>query len=140
MSNRNLTKLKGAIQQREPLFTNVLFGHQKTPEHGYEWKDITIQGGIGDAVIDLSYTVLPKGETVIMVRKLIGNVRVLVPYEVDVRLHHSGLAGSVTFFDYEEPKFFNQTLHLQTAGYEESTRKIKIITSMLSGDIEVKRI
>jgi lia operon protein LiaF len=49
---------RNAIHEHEPLFKNVLFGHQKTPEQGYEWKDINIQGGIGDAVIDLSYTAL----------------------------------------------------------------------------------
>ena len=61
----------------KPLFQNKLFGGQKTPDHEYEWNDINIQTGFGDAVIDLSYTVLPKGESVIFIRNVMGKVTVL---------------------------------------------------------------
>ena len=60
--------------KEQPLFQNRHFGQQKTPDHDYEWNDMNIQVGIGDAVIDLSYTVLPKDETVIFIRNVMGKV------------------------------------------------------------------
>ncbi|RAK20535.1 lia operon protein LiaF [Anoxybacillus vitaminiphilus] len=125
--------------RRKPLLKNVLFGTQKTPEHVYEWNDVNVQTGIGDTIIDLSYTLLPKGESVIVIRNILGNIQIIVPYEIEVSVHHSVIAGSVTIFEHSEMKVWNETLHFQTAGYENAPQKIKIVTSMIVGNLEVKR-
>ncbi|RSK50676.1 cell wall-active antibiotics response protein [Bacillus canaveralius] len=128
------------VVRKKPLFDNVLFGQQKTPERVYEWNDINIQAGFGDTVIDLSYTVLPPGETVVFIRNFIGNVQILVPYDLEVSIHHSVIAGSIKVFNFQEPKAFNRTFLLQTPGYETQEQKIKIFTSLIVGDVEVKRV
>ncbi|WP_026678272.1 cell wall-active antibiotics response protein LiaF [Fictibacillus gelatini] len=131
---------KDAVCRRPIVLKNVLFGKQKTTDHVYDWNDINIQTGIGDTVIDLSNTILPKSECVISIRNLVGNVQILVPYDVEVSVHHSIIAGSMAVFDYREPRLFNETLNVQTPGYGDSVQKIKIITSMITGNLEVKRI
>ncbi|WP_445613546.1 cell wall-active antibiotics response protein LiaF [Geobacillus sp. YF-1] len=128
------------IIERQPLFCNVLFGRQATPEHVYEWDDVNIQTGIGDTVIDVSNTVLPKGEAVIMVRGLIGHVRVLVPYEVETKVVHSAIVGGATVFGHATEQLFNQTFLYQTPSYQAAERKLKIVTSMMIGHLEVKRL
>ncbi len=128
------------LVRKKPLFENVFFGEKRTPEHVYEWNDVNIQTGIGDTVIDLSYTVLPRGETVIFIRKLIGNVHVLIPYDVEVNVNHSVITGRAVIFENREERFFNQSLIVQTEGYEKAEQKIKIITSFLLGDLEVRRV
>lgn len=125
--------------RRFPLFKNDLFGHKKTPDHVYEWNDINIQGIYGDTVIDLSNTVLPKGESVILIRNLIGNVTILVPYDIEVCVNHSAIAGSAEVFKHHDSRLFNQTMIYQTPNYEESEQRIKLVTSMLIGNLEVKR-
>ncbi|MEH7384463.1 cell wall-active antibiotics response protein LiaF [Bacillus sp. JJ1521] len=127
------------IVKRQPLFKNIIFGQQKTPEYVYEWNDVNIQSGIGDTIIDLSYTVLPKGESVIFIRNVIGNVQVFVPYEVEVKVHHSVLYGGTTIFENRDTKTMNQTLHYQTQEYDNAEHKLKIVTTVGVGDLEVKR-
>ena len=136
----SLTLEKETLIRHKPLFGNQLFGQQKTPDQVYEWSDINIQTGIGDTVIDLSYTVLPKGETVIYIRNLIGNIQVLVPYDVEISVNHSVLAGSIEIFGAQESKVINQTLHVQTAGFDQAEQRVKIFTSIPVGDLEVKRV
>ncbi|MFS0637992.1 cell wall-active antibiotics response protein LiaF [Mesobacillus foraminis] len=128
------------LVEQSPLFKNTFFGHQKTPEHVYEWDDINILAGVGDSIIDLSYTVLPKGETVIFIRNIIGHIKIFVPYDMEVNIRHSTLAGAADVLDHHQDRAFNQSLVLKTPGYEQAEQKIKIFTSMLIGDIEVKRI
>ncbi|MDR7077134.1 lia operon protein LiaF [Neobacillus niacini] len=134
------------VQQEEmliksqPLFENILFGQQKTPSGVYEWNDINIQSGIGDTIIDLSYTVLPKGETIIFIRNVFGNIQIQVPYEIEVSVHHSCVVGATTVFDHHQSQVFNQAFHLKTAGYEHAEQKVKIFTSLLVGNLEVRRI
>lgn len=134
------------VQQEEtlikskPLFENILFGQQKTPSGVYEWNDINIQSGIGDTIIDLSYTVLPKGETVIFIRNVFGNIQIQVPYEVEVSVHHSCVVGATTVFDHHQSQVFNQAFHLKTSDYDQAEQKVKIFTSLLVGNLEVSRI
>lgn len=133
-------KSEQPVIEQSSLFKNMMFGHQKTPDHVYEWNDINIVTGIGDTVVDFSYTVLPKGETVIFIRNFIGNIKVFIPYDVEVNVRHSALAGSSDVLDYKKERAFNQVLSVKTPGYDQADQKIKIFTSMFVGDLEVKRI
>ena len=126
--------------KEQPLLQNRFFGGQKTPDHVYEWNDVNIQGGMGDTVIDLSYTVLPKGETVIFIRNMIGKVKILIPYDVEVSVNHSVLYGSAKILDFYESSYMNRQMKVETAQYEQTEQKVKIFTSMMIGDIEVKRV
>lgn len=124
----------------KPLFENIFFGQQKTPSSVYEWNDINIQSGIGDTIIDLSYTVLPKGETIIFIRNIIGNIQIQIPYEIEVSVQHSCVVGSTNVFENQQGQVFNQAFQLKTAGYEQAEQKVKIFTSLLVGNLEVSRI
>jgi lia operon protein LiaF len=126
--------------KREKIFENKFFTSQMTPEHVYEWNDVNIQVGIGNTVIDLSDTVLPKGEAIISIRSLIGNVQVLVPYEVEVHVNHSVMAGTVAIFQDQEQRVVNETIVYETAEYVQAEQKVKLITSVIAGNLEVKRV
>lgn len=128
------------ITRPQVLFKNILFGRQRTSEDIYEWHDINIHVGLGDSRIDLSNTVLPKGESVILIRNFIGNIQILVPYDIEVSVSHSVIAGTTNIFDSTSEKMYNQTVAYRTENYDESLQKIKIITSMGMGRLEVKRI
>ncbi len=130
----------GNLITREPLLENLVSGEQRTPEHTYEWNDINIQTGVGDTIIDLSYTVLPPGETVIIIRNIIGNIKILIPYDLEVSVNHSVMVGSVDILTFHGKKLFNQNIQVQTPDYDKQQQKIKIFTSLIVGDIEVRRI
>ncbi len=125
--------------EKKILFTNKWFGRQQTQGISYEWNDINIQSIAGETVIDLTYTVLPKGEPFIMVRHLFGVVKIVVPFDVEVSIHHSVLFGAVDILDHRDDTITNRVIHLQTEGYQAANQKIKIVTSMIAGKIEVIR-
>ncbi|MCZ2846258.1 MAG: cell wall-active antibiotics response protein LiaF [Candidatus Bathyarchaeota archaeon] len=122
------------------MFKSLFYGQQKTPEEIYDWDDVNIQTGIGDTRIDLSNTVLAKGEAVISIRNFIGNIQVLVPYDIEISVSHSVITGTTIIFEEANEKLLNQTLQFRTDNYQEAQQKIKIITSMGIGRLEVKRI
>ncbi|WP_246939220.1 cell wall-active antibiotics response protein LiaF [Bacillus pinisoli] len=138
--SRNIdTSDQESLIKVEPLLQQRLFGDEKTSELTYEWNDINIHGGFGNRVIDLSNTVLPD-EAIISIRHFVGNITVYVPYEVEVSLLHSSLLGRVNIFGNTGERLINQTLSYKTQDYLINKPRVKIITSILSGDIEVKRI
>ncbi|MEK4966526.1 cell wall-active antibiotics response protein LiaF [Cytobacillus sp. FSL R7-0696] len=136
---RKADERKEAVVQKKNLLTNKISGHQNTSEEVYEWGDINIQCGLGDTEIDLSYTVLPNQENIIFIKNLIGNVRIYIPYDVEVSINHSVIVGSSQIFDLVEKRAFNRNYIFETENYNQTEQKVKIVTSLIVGDIEVKR-
>ncbi len=132
-------KLAEEFIVKKPLFQNKWVGNQETKDHIYEWDDINIQCGVGDTVVDLTNTVLPKGESVIFIRNFIGNVQVVVPYDLELSIIHSSLVGTTNIFSHKSESMFNQTTIYRSGNYLEVNRKIKIVTALFIGDLEVRR-
>ena len=126
--------------QVKPVFTQRLFGNQETSDHAFPWRDINIHGFFGDRIIDLSNTVLPDDTAVISIRHVIGDIEIHVPYEVEVSIHHSSIIGRAVIFGEYHADLVNQMISYKTPNYDTASIRVKIITSLISGDIEVKRI
>jgi lia operon protein LiaF len=122
----------------EPLLQQRLFGDQKTSDEAFRWNDINIFGGFGNRIIDLSKTVLPD-EPVISIRHFIGNIKIYVPYDVEVSVHHSSLFGRTKILGEVNERLINHSLSYRTKDYHRKKPCVNIITSIWSGDLEVRR-
>ncbi|MBA4535575.1 cell wall-active antibiotics response protein [Bacillus aquiflavi] len=130
---------KATMVKKEPFIKNSLFGNKKIGTQVYEMDDINIHTGIGDTIIDLSMTMLPQGESMIVIRGLVGNIKLLVPYDVDVYVNHSVFVGKINIFDVQEEGFNKNCIYVSKE-YSAAARKLKILTSIVVGDIEVRNI
>jgi len=120
-------------------FKRSWMGSQRLGNDTYEWDDINFSVGIGDTIIDLGNTLLPKDDNVVIIRKGFGRTRILVPTGIGVMLEHSSMRGAV-HFDQEVYHLNNESLKLYSEDYDEATRRLKIITNTLFGDLEVIRV
>ncbi|MFD3446189.1 cell wall-active antibiotics response protein LiaF [Microbacteriaceae bacterium 4G12] len=121
----------------QPFLKNMFIGNHRIMNHIYQLDDINIWYGVGDVHIDFTMAMIPEGETVIIIHGLIGNVRLYVPYDIEVSVNHSVLVGNISMLGHEE-KGFNKNVILRTEQYADSSRRIKIISSLLIGDMEVR--
>ncbi|PTY86390.1 hypothetical protein B5V90_12245 [Heyndrickxia sporothermodurans] len=127
------------INRKQTYIKNKLFGSQRIENNIYKMDDINLQCGQEKTVIDYSMTMLPLGESTVMIRGIAGNIQLLIPYDVAITVNHSSFTGNVKIYDMEE-NVFNQNIIYYSENYEESSRKIKIITSLPIGDFEVKHV
>ncbi|WP_017471102.1 cell wall-active antibiotics response protein LiaF [Amphibacillus jilinensis] len=127
------------LEEEELLFSNRWFGKQQTGAKPYQWQDINCQTLFGQTIINLNQTVLPKGEPTLVLHHLVGTITLIIPYDVEVSIHHSVLAGSVDIFGYGDDRIVNRTVHYRTKNYQTAPQRIKIYTSMIAGQIEVRR-
>ncbi|MGM7636856.1 cell wall-active antibiotics response protein LiaF [Bacillus sp. Hm123] len=126
-----------------PFMKSRLFSVQSTPEQPYEWKDIHIQGGLGDIHIDVSNTVLPKGTAVISIRQAMGKVKIDVPYETPIRIRYAALAGKACLFQRFPTSVWNDTFYYEDqrqVEQEGAENVVVILVSTLFGDLEVNRV
>lgn len=117
-------------------FKRNWLGNERIGNTVYEWDDINFTIFMGDTIIDLGNTILPKDESYVIVRKGFGKTRILVPAGIGVMIEHSAFKGKVRF---ENDVFAlnNESVKLYGQQYDENTRKIKLITTVLIGDLEV---
>lgn len=123
----------------QPIFKQFFYGDQETDNTAYEWHDINIQGGIGDRTIDLSNTVLPNETAIVSIRHLVGNITIYIPYEVEFVIHHSAIFGRAYILNEQHHQMTNQVLSYRTKNFDTNVPRVKIITSLISGNIEVIR-
>ncbi|GAA0306560.1 lia operon protein LiaF [Gracilibacillus halotolerans] len=112
------------------------FGRVEKGEQPYSWEDMNVQAIVGELVIDLNNTMLPSEDAVIVCRHLVGTIRIIVPYDVDIVIDHSVLYGDVQIFEKIEKGVFNRRFNYET---NESPQRIKIYSQMLAGKLEVVR-
>lgn len=123
---------KGSIHNR-------FFAAQSTPVDAYEWKDIHIQGFVGDLFIDATQTVLPKKTSIVSIRQGFGKVKIVLPYEIPVRIYYNTILGDAQFFTDDKQRIWNGAVHTEN-GYP-SDGKTEMIISITTwmGDVEVIR-
>ncbi|MEK3887131.1 cell wall-active antibiotics response protein LiaF [Bacillus sp. FSL K6-3431] len=130
---------KPSYKKRTPFIKNRLFGNKRIVNEVFEWDDINIQCGFGDTVIDLGMTMFPPGESVVVIRSFVGDVQLLVPFDANIIVNHSTISGKLTVFN-EESELFNSNLIYYPDSGETALRTVKIITNVMIGNVEVKRI
>jgi len=126
-----------AYIQTDPYFKSKLIGEYRNFPQGYAIEDINLQTGFGDVSIDLSDTIIPQGETVILIRGMIGNIYLNVPSDVGISVQMSLLVGKMNLLQ-DSKTALNLTQKYQSVDYKNASRKIKIVVNLLAGDIEVK--
>lgn len=120
-------------------FKRQWIGNQRFGSNTYEWNDINMAIISGDTIIDLGNTLLPKDDNVVIIRKGFGRTRLLVPTGIGVMLEHSTMVGQVTF-ENESYQLKNESIKLYSQDYDDATRRLKVITNTLFGDVEVIQI
>lgn len=120
-------------------FKREWFGNQRIGANVYEWDDINFSVLSGDTLIDLGNTILPKTDNVILIRKGFGRTRIIVPVGTSIMLEHSAMSGKV-MFEGNVYKLKNESIKMYNSQYDDNSRKLKIVTSTLIGDIEVIQI
>lgn len=126
-------------RRTEPMFKNVLLGQVKTPDAIYELEDMNFQFGIGDVVLDFSQALIPEGESIILIRGILGKITLLIPYDVEVSIQVSAAVGKLHLFENSQ-RYFNTSETFTSSEYSQANRKLKIALSTLVGEIEVKHL
>lgn len=126
-------------EHNEQKQKNRWFGNERIGTQVYEWDDINIDLISGDTIIDLGNTILPKDDNIVIVRKGFGRTRILVPYGIGLVVEHAALYGSISF-DGEIHALHNESIKLYSEDYDQTSRRLKILTNTFVGDTEVIRV
>ncbi|WP_051302209.1 cell wall-active antibiotics response protein LiaF [Salibacterium aidingense] len=127
----------------EPIVTpshkNVFIGDFKLMKRRFALQDMNVKYGMGDIAIDFSKAIIDEGETVIVLQGGIGDVDLYIPYDLNVSIQASAALGDINILEHRE-EGLNKEAIVQTDYYKEAPRKVKILISVILGDIDVRYV
>ena len=101
--------------------------------------DINLFRLMGKDTIHLEHVILSNHDNVIILRKLVGTTRIIVPVDVEVSLSVNSLYGDLNFFDQPKRALRNEQFHQETKDYLKSPKSVKILLTTMVGNVEVVR-
>ncbi|WP_054949076.1 cell wall-active antibiotics response protein LiaF [Numidum massiliense] len=125
-----------AFADRSPKVTHSLIGNLYLTGPRWELTDMDIWHGIGDVKIDLSRAFVHEGETVVIVNGWIGDIDIFVPYDLDMAVSCHVNIGDINVFGNEDGGL-NRSVTIETADYQTSTRRVRIVINLIIGDVDV---
>ena len=103
------------------------------------FNDINLFRLMGKDTIHLEHVILTNHDNVIILRKIVGTTRIIVPIDVEVSLSVNSLYGDLTFLDQPKRALRNEQFHQETRDYLKSPKSVKILLTTMIGDVEVVR-
>lgn len=100
---------------------------------------LELSNSVGDYFIDFSKAFIPEKETPIIVRGWIGDVKMIIPEDIPVKIHSKISVGDIRIFE-QKTDSLNRTLEFKTIGYDEATRKLNIIVDLKIGSIRIDKV
>lgn len=101
------------------------------------FEDINLIRLSGSDTIDLESVIVRGTDNVIVIRKIYGPTKILVPIDVAVQLNVASIYGSVTFLDKPGYDLRNASIKIASPDYDKSQKRVKIIVNTLAGPTEV---
>jgi lia operon protein LiaF len=93
--------------------------------------------GIGDIDLDMSRASFPVGLTTYRFSGFVGDINVVVPAGVGVKVKTANVVSDIKLGDQQEEAMFS-TVELATPNYANAERKLELLTSLFVGDIQVR--
>ncbi|MBN6188181.1 cell wall-active antibiotics response protein [Aneurinibacillus sp. BA2021] len=119
-----------------PQHKHSLIGNLFLTGSRWELQNMNVWHGIGDVKIDLSRAHIPDGETVIIINGWIGDVDIYVPYDLAISLTATINLGDIDVFGNKQGGI-NRSMTLSTSGYLDASKRVRLVVSLLIGDIDV---
>ncbi|RSD29289.1 cell wall-active antibiotics response protein LiaF [Mesobacillus subterraneus] len=94
---------------------------------------------VGDYFIDFSKAFIPERETPIKVRGWVGEVRMLIPEDIPVKINATVGVGEVKLFDYA-PEQIRHVMEYKSDDYDDAVRKLNITIELKIGSVRLDRV
>lgn len=102
----------------------------------FSWDDINMVYFGGDQIVDFASAIIPNRETTVVIRKVYGRIRIILPKELGLKINFASLSGRVVF-ESEEYTAMAENIKWISPEYQDTPRKINLIVTTLFGNVEV---
>lgn len=118
---------------------NVFIGELKFKDPNWPLEPMSIHNGIGNYYFDLSKAYIPEGETPILIKGWMGELKMLVPEDVAVEIDVCVSVGEIRLFDRKSSEVSPQ-YYYRSPDYEEANKRIRMSIAIKIGSVRIMRV
>jgi len=124
------------ISDTDNVLQSNTFGDVKVTINSKDFKSGEIRTIFGDVKVDLTKLDIKEGEQALRLNTIFGDIKISAPKELPLLIYSSNTAGDLKIFD-EKRSGWRQTMTYKSENYDTATKKLKIITGQIFGDVKV---
>lgn len=114
-------------------------GDLELKKSNWSLEPMNLSNSIGDYFIDFSKAYIPEKETSIAIQGWIGDVKMIVPDGIPVKVKAKVKIGDIRIFDLRSSDL-NRHLAFETTGYEEAVKKLNITIELKIGSVRIDKV
>jgi len=126
------------LDSSEHILQSSVFGDTTVRVASQAFKGGNVSTVFGDTSIDLSSAALADGEQMLKVSGVFGDTTITVPRDMVFSATVNTVMGDATVID-QRKEGFGSTVAFQAPEYKEASKKLRIVSSTVFGDIVVRR-
>ncbi|MCP3742569.1 cell wall-active antibiotics response protein LiaF [Rossellomorea sp. BNER] len=120
-------------------YHNVFIGEMKFKDPNWPLEPMSLHNGIGNYYFDLSKAYIPEGETPILIKGWIGDLKMLIPEDVAVEIDVNVSIGEIRLFDRKSSEVSPQ-YYYRSPDYDEANKRIRMSISLKIGSVRVRHV
>lgn len=113
--------------------------HHFSSRDNCRFDDINLFRMVGKDTIHLEEVILTNHDNVVILRKGLGDTKIIVPVDVAVSLKVNSLYGELYFLGQTVRELRNESISLTTPDFDRSNKSVKVVIASLVGNVEVVR-
>lgn len=135
-----LRKKKSKEKSKVRYSKMITLGSVDFNQSNWHLEPMNIYHGIGDYSFDLNKAYIPERETLIQLKGWIGDVNILIPEDIPIRVQAKVTIGEVTIFSSSSAHVFGPNVYFESPQYEEAVKKIDFVIDMMIGEVKIDKV
>ncbi|MFS0561884.1 cell wall-active antibiotics response protein LiaF [Terribacillus sp. 179-K 1B1 HS] len=135
----NDSRQKEKYTKEYKKYQNYAVGEHRFDSEGWTVEPTQVKNAVGEYYVDFTKAFIPNEEIPFHLKGWAGEVRIILPDNLEFRLEALIKAGEINVFG-ETSEGINRRMYYETPGYADATRKLDIYIDYKAGQIRVDRI
>ncbi|MHC0036787.1 cell wall-active antibiotics response protein LiaF [Pseudoneobacillus sp. C159] len=138
-NEENLDEHSLLIYRPKKIKKSFSIGDVEYKKANWALEPMNLYNSIGDYFIDFSKAYIPEKETPIIVSGWIGDVKMIVPEGIPVKVEAKVKVGDIRVFELRSNEM-NRHLTYTTPGYDEAVKKLTITIALKVGSVRIDKV
>ncbi|WP_409304562.1 cell wall-active antibiotics response protein LiaF [Peribacillus sp. SCS-155] len=125
---------------KKEMVKGISIGSIEFKKTNWALEPMRMYKAIGDYYIDLSKAYIPEGETPIAISGWIGDIAIIVPDDLAIKVDARVNIGDIKMFSLSSSQINGNNIFYESPEYDSAIKKVKINISLTIGDIRIDKV
>jgi len=135
-----LRKNKSTQKSKVKTSKMLTIGSVEFNQSNWHLEPMDIYHAIGDYSFDFNKAYIPEREILIQLKGWIGDVNIIVPEDIPIRVKAKVSIGEVTIFSSSSAHVFGPNVFFESPQYEDAVKKIDFVIDMMIGEVKIDKV